>query len=186
MTKMDFSAVKDARVGSTEVQRIYRGENKVWNRYCWEKWSCSASINNYATASSTGNTKDYVGSHMAKNLYKTRTRDGLTYVFSNKADPNTYNYESAYKSGYKYMSTKTTLEIGDTYWLAKSVVENMGERNVRFEEYKVKIATSIGDYKQGTTSYGIVEGSAGDYPDNGRHSDGYWYVRVAPQGVKEE
>lgn len=41
-------------------------------------------------------------------------------------------------------------------------------------------------YSKGSTNYGIVTGNQGDYPSNGRHSDGYWYVSVGAMGFEEE
>lgn len=34
-----------------------------------------------------------------------------------------------------------------------------------------------GSYTKGSTSYGLVYALPGTYPDNGRASDGYWYVK---------
>ena len=41
-------------------------------------------------------------------------------------------------------------------------------------------------YVKGNISYGIVNGNPGDYPANGRHSDGYWYVSKGAIGYPSE
>ena len=189
MTKFDFSAVKDARVGLAEIQKIYRGDNKVWHRYCWEKWSCDMISTKGVTQKSVDNTFDILATNSASGWYKKLTKNEMSYVLSQKAGSG-YTAESAYEAGYKYMNatgTLTTLNVGDHFWkMTKVVTKDDGKKYVRVQEYEVVSTTIISGYEKGKTFYGVVEGSAGDYPDNGRHSDGYWYVRVAPQGVKEE
>ena len=50
----------------------------------------------------------------------------------------------------------------------------------------VPVASGETVYVKGNTSYGIVNGNPGDYPANGRHSDGYWYVSKGAIGYPAE
>ncbi len=191
MTKLDFSGVKDVRVGEKEVQRIYRGEAKVWNRYCWEKWSCSRIVINSMATESTGESVTVKLTSETGNLsmYKTRLGyldSGGYYKFSNKLATHTYTFEEAYDKGYVYVTDGEKVFTGETYLKMTGYTYEGTEKKLVFKEYRVKKVTGTSGYTKGSTSYGIVEGLAGDYPDNGRHSDGYWYVRVDPVGIKEE
>ena len=169
MTKFDFSGVKDARVGEKEVQRIYRGDTRMWNRYCWEKWNSSRALI----------------TTMYKNRYAYTSGDGY-YSFSNKIPENTYTFEEAYQKGYVYVADSEKVYTGESYLKMTGYAYEGTEKKLVFKKYKVVKSTKASGYYKGSTSYGIVEGFAGDYPDDGRHSDGYWYVRVDPVGVKEE
>jgi hypothetical protein len=189
MTKLDFTAVKDARVGEKEVQRIYRGETKVWNKYCWEKWSCSTQYKKSITVATDGDPVYYnadaeVG---VTPLYKTLTKKDGYYLLSNRCEQNAYTYGTAYSAGYRYRPVDG-LEVypGEFYFKLSSRVTQSGVEKIKSLLYEVKESFAVSGYSKGTTLYGTVEGSAGDYPDNGRHSDGYWYVRINPFGVKEE
>lgn len=189
MTKLDFSGVKDARVGEKEVQRIYRGDSKVWNRYCWEKWSCSMHLKKSIGVFTDGDpiyhdADDEVG---VTPLYKTLTKKDGYYLLSDRCAENAYTYETAYSAGYRYRPVSgLEVEPGEYYIrLASREIKN-GVSKIKAFLYEVKETAVVSGYSKGTTSYGIVEGNAGDYPDDGRHSDGYWYVRVDPVGVKEE
>lgn len=188
MTKLDFSGVKDARVGEKEVQRIYRGDTKVWNRYCWEKWDCVSRFEKNLTV-----TTDYEPIYYDVDkevgvtpLYKTRTEKDGYFLLSNRCAENTYTYGTAYSAGYRYRPVDgLEVEPGEFYIKLLSRDTKNGVSKIRALLYEVKETLVLTDFLKGTTSYGIVEGNVGDYPDNGRHSDGYWYVRVAPVGVKE-
>ena len=139
MTKLDFSAVKDARVGSTEVQKIYRGNNKVWHRYCWEKWNCAISYIRSIAQSPVGDPSEILGTSGASNWYKNLTRKNLTYVLSGKSGSG-YTVETAYTAGYKYMNitgTSTTLDVGDHFVKMIKLVENDGKTYARVQEYEV-------------------------------------------------
>lgn len=190
MTKLDFSGVKDARVGEKEVQRIYRGDTKVWNRYCWEKWDCSRVIITTMSAEATGNSVNVTLNASTGSLSMYKTRYGYTsgdgyYSFSNKIPANTYTYEEAYQKGYVYVTDNEKVYTGEYYLKITGYAYEGTEKKLVLKQYKVVKNTKTSGYSKGTISYGIVEGNVGDYPDNGRHSDGYWYVRVAPVGVKE-
>ncbi len=191
MTKLDFSGVKDVRVGEKEVQRIYRGEAKVWNRYCWEKWSCSRMLITTMTAEATGDSVNVsLGASVGLlSMYKTRyayTSGEGYYSFSNKIPANTYTFEEAYQKGYVYITDSEKVYTGESYLKITGYVYEGTKKMLVCKKYKVAKTTTASGYIKGSTSYGIVEGLAGDYPDNGRHSDGYWYVRVDPVGIKEE
>lgn len=191
MTKLDFSGVKDARVGDKEVQRIYRGDTRVWNRYCWEKWNSSRAFITTMSAEATGDSVNVslnasTGSlSMYKNRYAYTSGDGY-YSFSNKIPANTYTFEEAYQKGYVYVADSEKVYTGESYLKMTGYAYEGTEKKLVFKKYKVVKSTKASGYYKGSTSYGIVEGFAGDYPDDGRHSDGYWYVRVDPVGVKEE
>lgn len=189
MTKMDFSGVADARVGEAEVQRIYRGETKVWNKYCWEKWSCGRET-------WTRIAKERVDSGWI-NMYTAPVTCCASYTASDTlgcitlkgaCSPSKYTYiHQVYDDGYSYIGNE-----GDRFFVGDIVraYTNYGKNDagytvLKWVDYEIVRERTYGDYYKGSTSYGIVQGNAGDYPDNGRHSDGYWYVRTAPVGVKE-
>ena len=58
---------------------------------------------------------------------------------------------------------------------------------MRVDTFKV-VPVDSGEtvYVKGNISYGIVNGNPGDYPTNGRHSDGYWYVAKGAIGYPAE
>ena len=191
MMKLDFSGVKDARVGDKEVQRIYRGDTRVWNRYCWEKWSCSKIVINSMGTESTGETVTVKPTSETGSLSMYKTRKGYLdsggyYAFSGKIATNTYTFGEAYDKGYVYATNGDKVFTGERFLKMTGYTYEGTEKMLVFKEYRVLKSSGSGGYMKGSTSYGIGEGSAGDYPDNGRHSDGYWYVRVGPVGVKEE
>ena len=187
MTKIDFSAVKDASVGGKEVQRIYRGDNKVWNRYCWEKWDCRVR-NSYrytdltATSTKVGQTRTSNYTPPAIGVHKSYRWYSNTEGFSGiPAVAESVRVENAV--GYYVISTDNT----KVEQITKVEPRAAGGYTVTFEivAYALRSVVST-DYSKGSTFYGVVEGNDGDYPNDGRHSDNYWYVRTAPVGVKEE
>lgn len=195
MTKLDFSGVKDARVGEREVQRIYRGDTKVWNKYCWEKWSCTehksytyTDITSTSPSVGTVSTSRYGGSIKYLSLYANYRWGSSGFTGAdfdgNFAFPSSIPIKNA--GGYYEVSSSglTVKLITDVY--------GIGEGDTITDWYVDKKTVAVAKrtlnstwYTKGSTSYGVVEGYSGDYPDNGRHSDGYWYVRVDPVGVKE-
>lgn len=188
MTKLDFSGVKDARVGGKEVQRIYRGDTKVWNKYCWEKWDCSMQLKKSITAASNDEPVYYDADQEVgvTPLYKTLTKKDGYYLLSNRCAENAYTYGTAYSAGYRYRPVSgLEVEPGEFYFKLASRVTQNGVEKIKLLLYEVKESFVVSGYSKGKTLYGVVEGNVGDYPDNGRHSDGYWYTRIDPVGVKE-
>ena len=51
---IDFTAVKDARLGTDKIKRIYQGEHLVWNKYNWEKFDCIKKSQTVAGLQKTG------------------------------------------------------------------------------------------------------------------------------------
>ncbi|MBQ4047316.1 MAG: hypothetical protein IJC93_02980 [Clostridia bacterium] len=191
MTKLDFSGVKDARVGEREVQRIYRGDTKVWNKYCWEKWGCARVTIYSLSGEFTGETVEWVNPDRivyGGTLYSKRTTYAAAgyYRFSNNMPNSNFTMTELYDLGYRYLTENEQVNVGETYLRLSGIsYREDGTKIMNIKQYEVKQEKTVGDYTKGSKSYGVVEGYSGDYPDNGRHSDGYWYVRVDPVGVKE-
>lgn len=185
---IDFTAIADARKGTTAVNRIYKGNTLVWSRYNWEKWSCQTNYESgIAIVSTASGTMDAWTSMAGDTYYNSYSvKDGyieLTDKRTGGENDYLYNLCGAYGSIY---------QGSDKNYPGNSFTE-YGRRDlsgdtatVRYTVKHVQETTEVSGYSKGSTNYGIVTGNQGDYPSNGRHSDGYWYVSVGAMGFEEE
>ena len=183
---IDFTAIADARKGTVAVNRIYKGNTLVWSRYNWEKWSCQTNYESgIATSPHTSGTMNAWTSMSGDTYYNSYdVKDGyieLTDKRTGGENDYLYNlcaYRSIYQGSAKNYPGDSFVEYSRRY--------NLGDGpKVDYTVKQVKETTEISGYSKGSTNYGIVTGSQGDYPSNGRHSDGYWYVSVGAMGFEE-
>ena len=86
---------------------------------------------------------------------------------------------SIYQGSHKNYPGDSFVEYGRRYYVGDTP-------KVDYAVRQVKETSEASGYSKGNTNYGIVPGNQGDYPSNGRHSDGYWYVSVGAMGFEEE
>ncbi len=187
MSEIDFTAIADARKGTTAVNRIYRGDTLVWSRYNWEKWNCQTNyVSGIGIMSTTTGTMSAWTSMSGETYYKSYSvKDGyveLTDQRTGGTNDTLYTlcaYGSIYQGSHKNYPGDSFVEYGRRYYVGDTP-------KVDYAVRQVKETSEASGYSKGNTYYGIVTGSQGDYPANGRHSDGYWYVFVGAKGFEEE
>ena len=186
---IDFTAVKDARLGTDKIKRIYQGEKLVWNKYNWEKFDCINESQTVAGLQKTGTS--LIPIENVNGVYYGRI-SGYYPSWIQFADERTvanYPLDALYNEGYWYFGVGTEVLGQDAVLMYDSFQELAGIQNgvMRVDTYKV-VPVDSGEtvYVKGNISYGIVNGNPGDYPANGRHSDGYWYVAKGAIGYPAE
>lgn len=180
-----FETIIDARKGTVAVNRIYKGNTLVWSRYNWEKWSCETRVGGGGLSTrSTGATwRVGVANEFDSSNFSMAYRESGTSItfYNSAAHLGTVALEEIYDNYYRYFATGS-YKVGDTFQYLHSKSGGM----ITFETYEVYEQEAYTTYSKGSTNYGIVTGNQGDYPSNGRHSDGYWYVSVGAMGFEEE
>lgn len=185
---IDFTAVKDARLGTDKIKRIYQGEKLVWNKYNWEKFDCIKKSQTVAGLKKTGTSLIALGK--VNGVYFRRISAYLFWgiLFADELTVANYPLENLYNEGYRYFGVGGAYGQ-DTVTMYKSFQELAGIQNgvMQVNTYQV-VPVDSGEtvYVKGDISYGIVNGNPGDYPANGRHSDGYWYVSKGAIGYPAE
>ena len=186
---IDFTAVKDARLGTDKIKRIYQGEKLVWNKYNWEKFDCIKESQTVAGLKKTGTS--FITLEKVKGVYYGRISGyyPLWIQFADEITVANYPLDALYNEGYWYFGVGTEVLGQDAVLMYDSFQELAGIQNgvMRVDTYKV-VPVDSGEtvYVKGDISYGIVNGNPGDYPANGRHSDGYWYVAKGAIGYPAE
>lgn len=186
---IDFTAVKDARLGTDKIKRIYQGEQLVWNKYNWEKFDCIKESQTVAGLQKTGTRAFSAGATETGRCYKRISGYYFWGIqFADELTVANYPLENLYNEGYRYFGVGGAYGQ-DTVTMYKSFQELAGIQNgvMQVNTYKV-VPVDSGEtvYVKGSISYGIVNGNPGDYPANGRHSDGYWYVSKGAIGYPAE
>lgn len=186
---IDFTAVKDARLGTDKIKRIYQGEKLVWNKYNWEKFDCIKESQTVAGLQKTGTS--LIPLENVNGVYYGRI-SGYYPSWIQFADERTvanYPLDALYNEGYWYFGVGNEVLGQAAVLMYDSFQELAGIQNgfMRVDTFKV-VPVDSGEtvYVKGGISYGIVNGNPGDYPANGRHSDGYWYVAKGAIGYPAE
>lgn len=186
---IDFTAVKDARLGTDKIKRIYQGEKLVWNKYNWEKFDCIKESQTVAGLQKTSTS--LITLENVNGVYYKRISAYLFWgiLFADELKVANYPLEDLYNEGYRYYNVGSGIYGQDTVTMYKSFQELAGIQNgvMQVNTYQV-VPVDSGEtvYVKGDISYGIVNGNPGDYPANGRHSDGYWYVSKGAIGYPAE
>lgn len=186
---IDFTAVKDARLGTDKIKRIYQGEKLVWNKYNWEKFDCIKKSETVAGLQKTGTS--LIPIERVNGVYYGRI-SGYYPSWIQFADERTvanYPLDALYNEGYWYFGVGNEVLGQAAVLMYDSFQELAGIQNgfMRVDTFKV-VPVDSGEtvYVKGDISYGIVSGNPGDYPANGRHYDGYWYVSKGAIGYPAE
>ena len=185
---IDFTAVKDARLGTDKIKRIYQGEKLVWNKYNWEKFNCIKESETVAGLQKTGTS--LITIERVNGVYYGRISGYYHWgiMFEDEILVANYPLEQLYNEGYRYFGVGGAYGQ-NTVTMYKSFQELAGIQNgvMQVNTYQV-VPEDTGEtfYVKGDISYGIVNGNPGEYPANGRHSDGYWYVAKGAIGYPAE
>lgn len=186
---IDFTAVKDARLGTDKIKRIYQGEKLVWNKYNWEKFDCIKESQTVAGLKKVGTS--LITLENVNGVYYRRISAYLFWgiLFADELKVANYPLEDLYNEGYRYYNVGSGVYGQNAVAMYSSFQELAGIQNgvMQVNTYQV-VPVDSGEtvYVKGDISYGIVNGNPGDYPANGRHSDGYWYVSKGAIGYPAE
>ena len=186
---IDFTAVKDARLGTDKIKRIYQGEKLVWNKYNWEKFDCIKESQTVAGLQKTGTS--LITFENVNGVYYKRISDYLFWgiQFADELKVANYPLEDLYNEGYRYYNVGSGIYGQNAVAMYSSFQELAAIQNgvMQVNTYQV-VPVDSGEtvYVKGGISYGIINGNPGDYPANGRHSDGYWYVSKGAIGYPAE
>lgn len=186
---IDFTAVKDARLGTDKIKRIYQGEKLVWNKYNWEKFDCIKESQTVAGLKKTGTS--LITLEKVNGVYYRRISAYLFWgiLFADELKVANYPLEDLYNEGYRYYNVGSGIYGQNAVAMYSSFQELAGIQNgvMQVNTYQaVPVDSGETVYVKGDISYGIVNGNPGDYPANGRHSDGYWYVFKGAIGYPAE
>lgn len=189
----DLTNVTEARIGDSAVNRIYEGGRMVWNRFNWMRWSCGSREEPACACRITHTTvmseTDIIDVAYA---YSDGISSGSSYLLINGIAAGRTTVGALYDSRYRYLPAAgisgalpdCRLQVGDEFLLISPPTSVNGGRKFPVRHYTVyESAKTV--YIRGNTCYGLVVGSAGQYPANGRHADGYWYVAAPAQGITE-
>ena len=187
---IDFTAVKDARLGTDKIKRIYQGEKLVWNKYNWEKFDCIKESQTVAGLKKTGTREFSAGATETGRCYKRISGYYFWGIqFADEIEVNQISIDTLYELGYRYLDVGSGIYGQNAVAMYGSFLELAGYKNgvMQANVYEV-VPVDSGEtvYVKGDISYGIVNGNPGDYPANGRHSDGYWYVAKGAIGYPAE
>ena len=186
---IDFTAVKDARLGTDKIKRIYQGEKLVWNKYNWEKFDCIKESQTVAGLQKTGTS--FITLENVNGVYFKRISGYYFWgiQFADELKVANYPLEDLYNEVYRYYNVGSGVYGQNAVSMYSSFQELAGIQNgvMQVNTYQV-VPVDSGEtvYVKGNISYGIVNGNPGDYPANGRHSDGYWYVAKGAIGYPAE
>lgn len=186
---IDFTAVKDARLGTDKIKRIYQGEKLVWNKYNWEKFDCIKESQTVAGLQKTSTS--LITLEKVNGVYFKRISGYYFWgiLFADELKVANYPLENLYNEGYRYFGVGSGVYGQNAVSMYSSFQELAGIQNgvMQVNTYQV-VPVDSGEtvYVKGNISYGIVNGNPGDYPANGRHSDGYWYVSEGAIGYPAE
>lgn len=186
---IDFTAVKDARLGTDKIKRIYQGEQLVWNKYNWEKFDCIKESQTVAGLQKTGTS--LITLEQVNGVYYGRISGYYFWgiQFADEIEVANYPLEDLYSAGYRYYNVGSGVYGQNAVSMYSSFQELAGIQNgvMQVNTYQV-VPVDSGEtvYVKGDISYGIINGNPGDYPANGRHSDGYWYVAKGAIGYPAE
>lgn len=162
LIKVMLGKAGEVILGRHEGDIVYRGLEK------WEKFNAVRHSNSYYTEGSwvsQGTTQGYANSEPISGTtgYRFSAETG---IFSSTGS--LVSMHPAYSSGVIY------------------IVHGSGVARLSFSSgsYTSSSKSAQGPYTdtwygKGSTSYGYVYAREGTYPDNGRGTDGYWYLRVA-------
>lgn len=186
---IDFTAIKDARLGTDKIKRIYQGEKLVWNKYNWEKFDCIKESQTVAGLQKTGTS--IIALENVNGVYFKRISAYLFWgiLFADELKVANYPLEDLYNEGYRYYNVGSGVYGQNAVSMYNSFQELAGIQNgvMQVNTYQaVPVDSGETVYVKGDISYGIINGNPGDYPANGRHSDGYWYVSKGAIGYPAE
>lgn len=190
MTGMDFTGVTDAGIGTERLKRIWRGTTLAWDRYHWQKWNCiqkpteTTSLDCRATVAYNHET---VSGRFYREMGGCLSAGVIFQSYSAKEVVNA-SLKELYEDGYRYFHVgddvlgPNMVAPGNYFYELAGLTDGVMQVRVIY----VVLTTSGYEYQRGTTLYEVLRGEPGDYPANGRHSDGFWYVLIGAIGYPTE
>lgn len=191
---------------NVEIKKGYHQGNVVWSglvswnkynsilQYTWRRYYTTTTTSYVESSLSTGTQGFYVFEYVYKN-YSLNTSTG-TFSVSNQVF-----FQDIPNSSYFYLMNENNLRkhLKDSYYNQSTYTEYTSKQesstvrgtyigtvsstsstayptNGQSGSYWYDTRTSA--YIRGTTNYGTVEADEGTYPNNGRHTDGFWYVKI--------
>lgn len=174
---IDFTGVKSITIPEGSVKKITRKSDGavLWEKveYKWQKYNVN-SVTTYSLAFETTTTGG-----LAFEPGKTYTM-GSSYTFDSttgaaalsgtssvrgSALPNYFEYYPYY------------MYDGELYKLVSYTTQNNYGMHIFAQE--VGVVTSTTETSQGSYIEDVTSSDEAAYPENGIHTDGYWYVKVA-------
>ncbi len=172
---MGLSEAKDVCFGGQAVNRIYQNGEIVWNRADWMRWDTGekAVQNDLVTTPIGGEEVTAASTPMAeghKAYAGMITTESNAYLLMELPGE---TWAQALENGARWLSTSETKVEGD--YLIYLLDSN--ESGIVWRLFRLDNGGTSSVPTRGSNCLGLVRGWPGDYPDNGLHRDGYWYVR---------
>ena len=168
----------NAYKGSSLVQRIYHGTAIEYNRHNWNKYNVTTREVEKACAYTEETHQDVSSSQQISssgNAYTSASpffTNGFLLSGGGTVENDTVG--AALSRGAIYVGN-SFIPKGE-YFLRLSQIPGDNTR-VRLTYCLVVSGGYTTEYVKGSTSYGVVQGYAGDYPNNGKQGN-YWYEKV--------
>lgn len=132
---IDFTAVKDARLGTDKIKRIYQGEKLVWNKYNWEKFDCIKESQTVAGLQQTGTS--FIPIENVNGVYYGRISGYYPswIQFADKRTVANYPLDALYNEGYWYFGvgsaySQNTVLMYDSFQELAGIQNGVMQANV--------------------------------------------------------
>ena len=177
----DFSDIKTIIRNGTELSKITNSAGTViWQKtYTWKKYNSTQKITGYTSSTSTTTLDAYPRG----NLYSGLSFDSNTGDYTLSGVATSYMGYTSFglcNAGFQAMCQQQIVDKGYVYFLNTNdnyYYKLIDDCYLPMDVIKYT-PTARYSYVQGSTSYGIVTSTnSSAYPTNGRHTDGYWYVK---------
>lgn len=146
--------------------------------YTWKKYNATA-VYKYVEKNSTGKKVSYPA-YDAVRLYESKSFNGSTgqYTLSGGRDYEWYDLTSAFDDHpkYFYLNSTNKARVGYVTYVTLNFDSDMNMLlDVTYTLYSSE--QELSHYTQGTYIEDVISSNKNAYPENGRHTDGYWYVK---------
>lgn len=132
---IDFTAVKEARLGTDKIKRIYQGEKLVWNKYNWEKFDCIKESQTVAGLKKTGTS--LIPLENVNGVYYGRISGYYPswIQFADEIKVANYPLENLYNEGYRYFGvgsaySQNTVLMYDSFQELAGIQNGVMQANV--------------------------------------------------------
>ena len=144
--------------------------------YTWKKYNTVATTTytEVATAISSLRIPKPSSGHYA---YNTKTFDSTTGKFTLSGRITTWTYAADYNKYPYFLENFSNQPTGEAKVYHATSVGTYGNGDYAVDGYVYTTKANQTIYSQGTYIEDVISTDANAYPDNGRHTDGYWYVR---------
>lgn len=156
------------------VGKINIGGVLLAGGYTWKKYNTKSVTTYTENESQVNNVTMFISDIIY--AFTGKTFDSKTGKFTLQGRVSLYNYEQVYgQYPYVLQNFAGTMYDVDTVYKATSVTfVTYSSYSVSGYKYTAKSNTT---YSQGTYIENVTSPDENAYPENGRHTDGYWYVK---------